>query len=88
MRFAERIDKTSEIYHILGESLQFINVYKDLGVYLDVRLTFHKHVNLVFGRASSMISNLLRCTAFRSTEFKVFLLVLHVRLLRQYSSCV
>ena len=56
------MDGNCEKYQIFGERLQFVKVYKDLGVYVDVKLRFHEHVNLVVGRASSMMSNLLRCT--------------------------
>ena len=61
MRFGERVDDNCEKYQIFSESLQFVKVYKDLGVYVDVKLRLHEHVNLVVGPASSMISNLLRC---------------------------
>ena len=88
MRFGERVDGNCEKYQIFGESLQFVKVYKDLGVYVDVKLRFHEHVNLVVGRASSMISNLLRCTVCRSTEFMVSLWVSHIRPLIEYGSCV
>ena len=71
MRFGNRIGNNCGNYQIFGESLQFLKVYKDLGVYVDVKLRFHKHVYLVVGRASSMFSNLLRCTVCCSTEFMV-----------------
>ena len=87
-RFGERVDNNCEKYQIFGVSLQFVKVYKDPGVYVDVKLRFHEHVNLVVGRASSMISDLLRCTVGRSTEFMVSLCVSHVRPLLGYGSCV
>ena len=63
-------------------------MYKDPGIYVDIRLRFYEHVNLVVGQAGSMISNLLRCTVCRSTEFMVSLWVWHVRTLLEYGSCV
>ena len=47
LRFGERVDDNCENYPIFGKSLQFVNVYKDLGVYVDVKILFHKHVSLV-----------------------------------------
>ena len=88
IRFGEWVENNSKKCEIFGESLQFVNVYKDLGVYVDVKLRFHEHVNLVVGRASSMISNLLRCTVCRSTKLMVSLRVLHVRPLLDYGRCV
>ena len=58
-----------------------------IGVYVDVNLRFHEHVNLEVGRASSMISNLLRCTVCRSAELMVSFWVSHIRPLLEYSSC-
>ena len=37
MRFGERVHGNSEKYQIFGESLQFVKVYKDLGVCVDVK---------------------------------------------------
>ena len=88
LRFGERIDDNCEKYQTFGKNLQFVMVYKDLGVYVDLKLRFHEHVNLVVGRASSLISNMLRCTVCRSTEFKVSLWVSHVGTLLEYGSCV
>ena len=67
MRYSERVDNNLENYQIFGESLQFVNVYKDLGVYVDVKIRFHEYVNLVVCRASSMTSSLLRGKVCRST---------------------
>ena len=45
-------------------------------------------LNVVVGRVSSMISNLLSCTLRRYTEFKVSLLMSQVYLLQENDSCV
>ena len=34
MRFGQRVNDNCEKYQIFGESLQFVKVYKDLGVYI------------------------------------------------------
>ena len=77
--FGERVDKNCVNYRIFDDRVQFVNVFKDLVVYLDVKLRFHEHVDQVVGRASSMISQLFRCTICGSTDFMVSLLVSHVR---------
>ena len=86
MRLGEGVDNNCEKYQIFGKSLQFVKVYKDLGVYVDVKLGFHEHVNLAVGRSSSEISNLVRCKLCRSTEYMVSLWVLHICPLLEYSS--
>ena len=88
IRFGERVDSNCEKYQIFGEKLKFAKVYKDLGVYVGVKLRFNEHINLVLGRASSKISNLLRWTVCHSTEFVVSLWVSHVRPLLEYGTCV
>ena len=34
---------------MFGEGLQFVKVYSHLAIYVDVKLRFHEHVNLVVG---------------------------------------
>ena len=80
MRFGKRVDNNCEKYQIFCESLQFVKVYKDIGVYVDVNLRFDEHLNLVVGRVSSRNNNLLRCTLCRSTNFMVSPRVSHVRI--------
>ena len=46
MRFGKGVDDNCEKYEIFGESLQCVKLYKDVGVYVDVKLRFHEHVNL------------------------------------------
>ena len=55
---------------------------------MDVKLKIHKHVNLVVGQASFMISNQFKCTVCHSTEFMVSLWVSHVHLLLEHGNCV
>ena len=59
-----------------------------MGVIVDALLRFHNHVDLVVGRTSSMINNLLRSTVCRGKEFMTTLWVSHVRPLIEYGSCV
>ena len=60
-------------YEISGETLMFLEVYKNLSVVADFSLRFHRHVYIVVRKAVSMISNLLRSTVFRSVEFMLTL---------------
>ena len=47
MRYGERVDDNREKYQKFGESLQSVKVYRDLGVYVDVKLRFNEHVNII-----------------------------------------
>ena len=92
MRFGERMtgmdDSDSDGYNIGGTALEFVRSYRDLGVYVDVALRFHSHINIIVGRTGAMISNLLRSTVCRDSEFMVTLWVTHVRPLIEHNSCV
>ena len=89
MRFGERLHEARVLdYQISGETLRFVEVYRDLGVVVDSSLRFHRHVDIVVGKAGSMISNLLRSTVCRSVEFMLTLWVTHVRSIIEYGSCV
>ena len=37
-----------------GQMLKFVNVYKDLGVWVNSRLKFHEHVNFMCGKAAGL----------------------------------
>ena len=75
-------------YNIFGVRLDHVVKFRDLGVIVDESLRFHAHVDLVVGRTSSMITNLLRSTVCRDSEFMMTLWVSHVRPLIEYGSCV
>ena len=89
IRFGERSsDSQLDSYSVRGETVHFVEVYKDLGVMVDSRLRFHRHVDLIVWRAGSMMNNLLRSTICRSRDFMVALWVSHIRPLIEYASCV
>ena len=58
MRFGERKSVDPNTYYtVMGQHLNFVNVYRDMGVVIDPELKFHEHVNSVVGRVGSMINN-------------------------------
>ena len=75
-------------YVIDGQVLQFVSSYRDLGVVFDCSLRFHVHVNIVVGKAGSLMGNMLRSTACCSKDFMISLFVSHIRPLIDYRSCV
>ena len=89
MRFgAVGMSKQESNYIVNNQRLKFVNVYKDLGVRVDVRLRFHEHVNVTCGKAAGLMNSLLRSTICRSSEFMVTLWVSHIRPIIEYGSCV
>ena len=71
-----------------GVALGFVDSCRDLGVVVDSKLKFHKHVDAVVGKAAGMMSNLLRSTVCRSAQFMMSVYVTHVRPIIEYCSCV
>ena len=90
MRFARRRNQVtnSNMYSINGRPIEFVSSYRDLGVIVDHDLKFHSHVNVVVGRASSLIRDLLRATVCRTRDFMVTLFTTHVRPMIDYCSAV
>ena len=88
VRFGSAAMEGQPEYEILGVPVAFRTKYRDLGVTVDSRLRFHDHVDIVVGRVSSMISNLLRSTVCRSPLFMTTLWVSHIRPLLEFNSCV
>ena len=75
-------------YRICGVTVRHLTKFMDLGIIVDESLKFHHHIDLVVGRTSSMITNLLRSTVCRDAEFMMTLWVSHVRPLIEYGCCV
>jgi len=76
------------VYSLGDSPLEFVESYRDLGVFVDQRLRFHGHVRTVVRRAASLSSNLLRSTVNRSPNFMVTLFVTHIRPILDYCSTV
>lgn len=66
-------------YFIHEKEISTVSKHKDLGIWIDVSLRFHDHVRVVVGRASSLVSELLRSTVCRDADFMTELFVSHVR---------
>ena len=88
MRFGSRNVTSSPNYSIFGTPLSSVTKFRDLGVIVDSALRFHCHIDLVVGRTSSMMINILRSTVCRTVKFMVTLWVSHLRPLIEYGSCV
>jgi hypothetical protein len=59
---------TIPTYSLEGE-LEIINVVKDLGLFLDSNLSFHKHYDFLISRGRKMLGCLKRWTAdFKTLE--------------------
>ena len=57
MRFGSRSAASAMTakYRVDGEELKFVQTYRDLGVVVDVALRFHSHINIVVGKAGSLM---------------------------------
>ena len=75
-------------YLLNGTRLESVNVYRDLGVMVDVSLRFHHHVKSIAGKAGSLMNCLLRTTVCRSAESMTKLFVSHIKPLMEYASTV
>ena len=55
--------------YVRGESLPFVDSWKDLGILVDTELKFHWHNRSIVGKSSGTSVNLLNSTICRSREF-------------------
>ena len=89
MRFGSRSISTEDEsggYTLDGAHLQKVTLYKDLGVWIEPSLRFHKHLQVITGRANALVSQMLRGTLCRSKNFMVTVFVAHVRPILEYCS--
>ena len=75
-------------YMLGGVNLEFVNLYRDLGVLIEPSLKFHKHVQLITCRGSAMVDQLLRGTICRTKSFMTTIFVAHVRPILEYCSVI
>ena len=75
MRFGTCIagNNLSCSYSIDGKVLDFVTSHRDLGVLVDSKLHFHDHIRNVVRKAGGLVSELLRSTVCRSSNFRVTL---------------
>ena len=71
-----------------GYPIAYSPSHKDLGVTIDSKLKFHKHIELVAAKAGGTASNLLKSTVNRSPKFMLTILTTHLRPILEYASSV
>lgn len=78
-------------YGIDGQILKRVVEVKDLGILIDSKLTFDKHVNYVFRRCNKLLGFIFRacrCRRFKSKSSLMFLYNSFIRSLCEYSSVI
>ena len=75
-------------YDLNGAIIATTDSARDLGVIVDKELKFHKHVNVTYGKAHGLASNLLSHTSNRSPAFMNELYISHIRPLVTFASPV
>ena len=86
MRFGRGSAAATPQYTLDGQNIEVVHQYKDLGVWVDNKLKFHHHVRVTAGKAGALVSELLRSTVCRDSEFMVTLFVSHIRPIMDYCS--
>ena len=61
---------------------------RDLGIFIDSKLTFAEHINLMVAKAHRRANQILRCFLSRDNEILVKAFVTYVRPILEYSSAV
>lgn len=76
-------------YSIGGRKLQRVDEIKDLGIVLDSKLCFDKHVNYIFRKCSKLLGFVFRaCRNFRAEKSFLFLFNSLIRSILEYGSVV
>ena len=79
---------TGSYYTLDGFPIAYLPSHKDLGVTVDSKLKFHKHIELVAAKAGGTALNLLKSTVNRSPKFMLTILTTHLRPILEYASPV
>ena len=79
---------TGSRYSLDGHPIDYSPSHKDLGVTVDSKLKFHKHIELVAAKAGGTATNLLKSTVNRSPKFKLTIQTTHLRPILEYASSV
>ena len=80
------LDRGEGVYSLGGGRLSIVESHKDLGVVVDAKLKFHKHVRTVIGKAGRVLGEMLRSTICRTPKFMVGLFASHIRSILDYCS--
>lgn len=76
-------------YSIEDVALTRVKVIKDLGVHLDEKLTFSKHVDYIIAKSYSMLGFIMRtCSRFKNIKSLKSVYFAHVRSYLEYASVV
>ena len=82
------LDHGEGVFTLGGGQLSIVESHRDLGVVVDSKLKFHKHVRTVIGKAGWVLGEMLRSTMCRTPKFMVSLFVSHIRPILDYCSSV
>ena len=87
--FTRKRSKIEFGYSVNGVQLNRLKVVKDLGILMDEKLTFGKHIEYVIAKSYSMLGFISRtCKEFRSVRTLKSLYFAHVRSYLEYASVV
>ena len=76
-------------YSVGGVTLKRVDEIKDLGIILDTKLCFDRHINHIFRRCNKLLGFIYRaCSRFRSKESLMFLYNSFVRSLCEYGAVI
>jgi hypothetical protein len=76
-------------YDVGAEAVKRVFEIKDLGVFFDVKLDFHRHVEYITSKAYCMLGFVKRiCHEFRNVKALKSIYCAHVRSHLEYASCV
>ena len=83
-----RLNNCSHTYHVNGCALPLVDHIRDLGVTVDSRLKFDKHIALIVHKAMSRCRLILKCFHSRNVTIMLQAYVTYVRPILEYCSSV
>jgi len=75
-------------YKINSVAIQYVNVFKDLGVTIDGSLSFETHINEICAKANQRSALIFKCFTSRDPFLLLKAFTTYVRPLLEYASCV
>lgn len=76
-------------YHINGKNIERVSAVRDLGVHLDPKLSFSKHIDIITNRAYRSLGFVIRtCSLFTDIDCVKSVYFTHVRSILEYASPV
>lgn len=89
MKFTRKKHPLSFDYKINNRVLEAVSLFKDLGVFVDTKLTFNVHINSIISRANKLLGFIYRSTkCFSNIRCKIILFVSIVRPIIEYCSVI